>query len=70
MEKVALKVEGMTCSNCALTVSKYLNKQGLQQVKVNALDGDVSFETEEDFSKEKISKGIEGLGYKVVEDEP
>lgn len=67
METVNLKVEGMTCSNCALTISKYLQQQGLKNVKVNPLDGDVSFETgDEEKKADKISKGIEGLGYKVV----
>src|SRR5205085_8021861 len=64
MERIEWKVEGMTCSNCALTISKYLNKQGLSEVKVNVLDGDVSFGTEK-ISAEKIKTGIENLGYKV-----
>ena len=66
MEKVEWKVEGMTCANCALTISKYLNKQGLKEVKVNVLDGDVSFNTSETIEENIIKKGIEGLGYKVV----
>ena len=41
METVNMKVDGMTCSNCALTISKYLQQQGLNNVKVNPLDGDV-----------------------------
>jgi len=68
METVNLKVEGMTCSNCALTISKYLQQQGLQNVKVNPIDGDVSFETPGEMQgDDKITKGIEGLGYKVLE---
>ncbi|WP_233218249.1 heavy-metal-associated domain-containing protein, partial [Roseateles chitinivorans] len=43
MEKVNWKVEGMTCTNCALTVNKYLQSQGMQNVKVNFIGGDVSF---------------------------
>ena len=69
MEKVEWKIEGMTCSNCALTISKYLNKQGLSDVKVNVLDGDVSFVTNEAIEKNKIKKGIEGLGYNVVNEQ-
>lgn len=67
MAKVELTVEGMTCSNCALTISKYLQKEGLQAVSVNLIDGDVIFDEVEDSKKEKIKKGIEGLGYKVVD---
>src|ERR1700709_1900214 len=66
METVTWKVEGMTCSNCALTISKYLQQQGMLNVKVNPIDGDVSFETVEEQKEEKITKGIESLGYKVV----
>ena len=44
MEKVEWKVEGMTCTNCALTINKYLEKEGLKNVKVNFIGGDVSFE--------------------------
>lgn len=66
MEKVNWTVEGMTCSNCALTVNKYLQKEGMKNVKVNLIGGDVSFDTNGDFSATKIIKGIEGLGYQVV----
>ena len=70
MEKVNWKVEGMTCSNCALTISKYLQKEGLQQVKVNPIDGDVVFEMNGETSRQKIQKGIESLGYSVKTDSP
>jgi len=65
MEKVEWKVEGMDCTNCALTITKYLNKEGLKDVKVNFIGGDVSFEMIESANKEAIAKGIEGLGYRV-----
>lgn len=68
MEKVNWKVEGMTCSNCALTISKYLEKQGLKNVKVNPVDGKVSFEAgEQPLQEEKLTNGIQALGYKVAE---
>ena len=69
MEKVEWKVDGMDCTNCALTISKYLNKEGLQNVKVNFIGGDVSFDMTGNKSKEQLAKGIAGLGYTVV-DEP
>src|SRR4051812_36421364 len=68
METVNWKVEGMTCSNCALAISKYLQRQGMENVKVNAIAGDVSFDlTTEEKQPEKLAKGIESLGYKVVD---
>jgi Cu+-exporting ATPase len=70
MEKISWKVEGMTCSNCALSVSKVLQKQGMQQVQVNPINGEVAFEiTEKEHGLDKAKKNIELLGYKVVADE-
>jgi Cu+-exporting ATPase len=66
-EKIEWKVEGMTCSNCALTISKYLTKEGLKDVSINVIDGDLSFIAGENGKQEKIKKGIEGLGYKVID---
>jgi Cu+-exporting ATPase len=66
MEKVQWKVEGMTCANCALTIHKYLEKQGLNDVKVNAIGGEVSFELNGTHTKEEIAKGIGTLGYTVA----
>ncbi|CAN5337182.1 heavy metal translocating P-type ATPase [soil metagenome] len=68
MEKTEWKVEGMTCSTCALSVSKYLEKQGLKDVKVSLAAGEVTFDNEINVEETKIKKGIEGLGYKVIAD--
>jgi len=65
MEKVTWKVDGMTCANCALTINKFLEKQGMQQIRVNPIDGDVSFELIEGTDKNKLKKGIDDLGYHV-----
>lgn len=65
METVAWKVLGMDCTNCAVSITKYLNKQGLQHVKVNFIGGDVQFEMANNINKSDIEKGIEKLGYKV-----
>ena len=67
MEKIHLKVDGMTCANCALTINKYLHKNGAQNVSVNAIDGDVSFEVIDETPAQKFARGIESLGYKVSE---
>lgn len=66
MEKVDWKVEGMTCTNCALTINRYLEKEGLKDVKVNFIGGEVSFELNGDHTKEELTKGISDLGYKVI----
>ncbi|NJO25077.1 MAG: cation-translocating P-type ATPase, partial [Bacteroidia bacterium] len=66
MEKVQWKVEGMDCTTCALNIHKYLEKQGMQKVKVNYANGDVSFEADHIPAPEKIIKGIKDLGYTVT----
>ena len=65
MEKVQWKVGGMHCANCALTINKYLEKQGAKNVSVNPIDGDISFELNGEGSTQQIAKGIESLGYKI-----
>lgn len=67
MEQVNWKVEGMTCSNCALTISKFLQNQGVSDVKVNPIDGTVSFSDHHQISLDKLKNGIDGLGYHVAE---
>ncbi len=69
MEKVEWKVEGMTCTNCALTIDKYLQKEGLNNAKVNFIGGEVSFELNGNKSKGQIAKGIDDLGYHVVSEQ-
>ena len=68
MKTTEWKVEGMTCSNCALSVSKYLEKQGLADVKVNAVTGAVSFSAEHSIKEEQLRSGISKLGYHVAGD--
>lgn len=66
MEKIHWKVEGMTCANCALTINKYLQQEGQQNIKVNPIDGDVHFELVDGTETDRIRKGIEDLGYHVA----
>ncbi len=68
MQTTELKVEGMTCSNCALSVSNYLKKEGLSDVQVNPITGAVSFTTKAESSIIKLSSGIKKLGYNVVDE--
>jgi P-type Cu+ transporter len=66
MENVQWKVEGMDCSSCALTIHKYLAKQGMKNVKVNSVSGDVSFEMNGGAATPKLIKGLSDLGYQVA----
>lgn len=66
MEKVNLKVEGMHCTNCALSIKKSLEKKGLQNVKVNFVGGNVSYDNNESITKEDVENTIDNIGYKVI----
>ena len=66
MENVQWKVEGMDCASCALTIHKYLEKQGMKNVMVNSVSGDVSFQMNGNTVAEKLVKGLDDLGYHVA----
>ena len=63
------KVEGMTCGNCALTISRYLEKQGVKEITANAASGDLNFTAPATVDVDRIYKGIDQLGYKVIRPE-
>jgi Cu+-exporting ATPase len=69
METINWKVEGMSCSTCALTIGKYLEKKGLQNVKVSLASGDVSFDAANEVDSSQLQKGIIDLGYTVVKED-
>jgi P-type Cu+ transporter len=65
-EKIYWKVDGITCANCALSINKALEKEGLSNISVNAITGDVSFETlDANGVVAKAQKKVEALGYAV-----
>jgi copper chaperone CopZ len=63
---IQCKVDGMTCGNCALTISTYLSKNGASQINANASTGDVSFVVEEKVDVNALYEGINKLGFKVL----
>ncbi len=65
--KVLLNVEGMTCTNCALTVTKVLEKKGLKDVNVNFVTGEVTFEEVTNEKIESAVKDINSLGYRIID---
>lgn len=68
-EIIKLKVDGMDCSNCATSISRFLERKGLEEVYVNFQTKEVRFkQDDEKISLEKITAGIHKLGYVVLED--
>jgi len=64
---VLLNIEGMTCTNCALGIERYLKKEGLEDVTVNFSTAEAVFRNDKGIPLKKIQKGIERLGYKVID---
>lgn len=62
---IELNVKGMTCTNCALGIQKYLEKEGMDGIFVDFSNDEVSFEIEEPQKLQGIIKGIQKLGYQV-----
>jgi Cu+-exporting ATPase len=54
METINWKVEGMSCSTCALTINKYLEKEGLSNIKVSLASGDVSFDIPGEIDRQSL----------------
>lgn len=67
-EKTLLHVQGMTCANCANTITKTLQKEGLKEVNVNYITTEVTFEEVKPDLLEKVKSLINSIGYKVSEE--
>ena len=66
MKAIKWKVEGMDCSTCALNIHRYLEKEGMKEIRVNFATGDVQFQNAAEQEEAKLQKGISDLGYTVV----
>lgn len=68
-QEISLKVEGMTCNNCAAGISKSLKKSGFTDADASFLDKEVTFTEVEGKSTDEAVKNIESLGYHVKSEE-
>ncbi|MBW8686608.1 cadmium-translocating P-type ATPase [Chitinophaga sp. B61] len=67
METISCKVRGMHCTNCAQSVSKYLENKGMQDVNVSFATEELSFSLPEgNASATEVLNGINQMGYQVV----
>ncbi len=65
-EHIELQVKGMTCANCAISIEKYLEREGMNDVSVNFALEEVQFNMGQQKGLSHIVKGIENLGFEVV----
>ncbi len=69
-QHIEFQVEGMDCNNCAMSITRFLERQGLQEVYVNFQTKEVRFRPDEAvLTLEQVKAGIQKLGYTVVEPE-
>ena len=67
MEKVTLKVQGMSCSHCVNSVEGSVGElNGVSKVKVHLENGTVDVEfNDKEVSLDKIKETIDDQGYEV-----
>ncbi len=63
--EISVKVEGMTCNNCAAGISKSLQKAGFKDADASFIDGEVTFTEVEGKTTQQAIDNIESLGYQV-----
>jgi copper chaperone len=62
-----LKVKGMSCQHCVMSVTKALNQlEGIQNIQVDLAKGEVQFDNTKEVASNRIEKAIEDAGYEVV----
>jgi Cu+-exporting ATPase len=66
-DRTLIHVEGMTCANCANTITRTLEKEGLKNVNVNYLTTEVSFEEIDPSLLQQVKSQIKSIGYTVTE---
>ena len=62
-----LKVKGMSCQHCVMSVTKALGQlEGIKNVQVDLAKGEVRFDNTKEMALDQIEKTIEDAGYEVV----
>lgn len=66
-KELNLKIEGMTCGHCEMSVTKELSKLvGANEIKVSAAEGTANLKIDDSVSREEISAAIDEAGYKLI----
>ena len=62
-----LKVKGMSCQHCVMSVTKALGQlEGIKNVQVDLAKGEVRFDNTKEVPPHRIEKVIEEAGYEVI----
>ena len=63
-----LKVKGMSCQHCVMSVTKALSQlEGIKNVQVNLAKGEVQFDNTKEVPPHRIEKAIQDAGYEIVQ---
>jgi Cu+-exporting ATPase len=62
----AIKIDGMTCINCALSLEKSVKSIGINQVHVNFANRELIFENEQSISAQRINEAIKNAGFSIA----
>lgn len=69
-ELVELKVEGMDCANCAKSITRYLERKGLEEVYVNFQTKELRYQANDQaLDLSDVKKGIHKLGFQVLDED-
>ncbi|MFO7999564.1 MAG: cation-translocating P-type ATPase [Bacteroidales bacterium] len=66
IQTITLKVEGMSCTNCALGISRTLEKDGFANINADFTNAEVQLDVLDESQLASAIKRIESLGYKVA----
>jgi copper chaperone len=62
-----LKVKGMSCQHCVMSITKALNQvEGVENPKVDLAKGEVRFDNTKEVPSNRIVKAIEEAGFEVI----
>jgi copper chaperone len=65
--EITLKVKGMTCQHCVMSVTKALGQlDGVKNVQIDLAKGEVRFDNTNEVVSSRIEKAISDAGYEVV----
>jgi len=63
-----IKVKGMSCQHCVMSVTKALGQlEGIKNVQVDLAKGEVRFDNMKEVASNRIEKAIQDAGYEVVQ---
>lgn len=66
---IELKVDGMDCNSCAASITKFLERKGMEEVYVNYATKEVRFrESPNAKNLDKVKEGIHKMGYRIIDE--